>query len=161
VHGSGTLVRWLLANELVDELMLLIVPVILGQGTRLFPQAGPDIALELLETRTDSKGVTIQSYRPKGRPQYPPTPKPLTATPQSRDSTEDDRHDAAPGFRDRRQAQLGHPGRDGCDRRVQRPASGRGARGLRRRLGSPDAATVIDNRVDQRGPGGPWPRQPI
>jgi dihydrofolate reductase len=70
VHGSGTLVRWLLANNLVDELTLLIVPVILGQGTRLFPDTGPDMALELVESRADSKGVMIQVYRPAGRPQY-------------------------------------------------------------------------------------------
>jgi dihydrofolate reductase len=70
VHGSGTLVRWLLENDLVDEITLLIIPVILGQGTRLFPDAGPDIALDLVESRTDSKGVTIQVYRPGGRPRY-------------------------------------------------------------------------------------------
>jgi dihydrofolate reductase len=70
VHGSGNLIRWLLANELVDEMTLLVVPVILGQGTRLFPEAGPDIALELVESRADSKGVTIQFYRPAGRPRY-------------------------------------------------------------------------------------------
>ena len=70
VHGSGTLIRWLLANDLVDEVTLLVVPVVLGQGTRLFPAAGPDMALDLLESRADSKGVMIQVYRPAGRPQY-------------------------------------------------------------------------------------------
>jgi dihydrofolate reductase len=70
VHGSGTLIRWLLGNDLVDEITLLIVPVVLGQGTRLFPATGPDIALDLIESRADSKGVTIQVYRPAGRPQY-------------------------------------------------------------------------------------------
>jgi dihydrofolate reductase len=70
VHGSGTLVRWLLANGLVDELTLLIIPVVLGQGMRLFPADGPDIALDLIETRADSKGVMIQVYRPAGRPRY-------------------------------------------------------------------------------------------
>jgi dihydrofolate reductase len=70
VHGSGTLIRWLLDNQLVDEITLLIVPVILGQGTRLFPATGPDIALDLAESRADSKGVMIQVYRPAGRPQY-------------------------------------------------------------------------------------------
>ena len=70
VHGSGTLVRWLLENDLVDEITLLIVPVVLGQGTRLFPGTGPDMALDLVESRADSKGVTIQVYRPAGRPQY-------------------------------------------------------------------------------------------
>jgi len=44
--------------------------VVLGQGTRLFPDAGPDIALDLVDSRADSKGVTIQVYRPGGRPQY-------------------------------------------------------------------------------------------
>jgi hypothetical protein len=41
--------------------------VILGQGTRLFPDSGPDIALDLVDSRVDSKGVTIQVYRPAGR----------------------------------------------------------------------------------------------
>jgi dihydrofolate reductase len=70
VHGSGALTRWLLDNDLVDEMNLLIVPVVLGQGARLFPDAGPDIALDLVDSRADSKGVTIQVYRPNGRPQY-------------------------------------------------------------------------------------------
>jgi dihydrofolate reductase len=72
VHGSGALIRWLLDHDLVDEMQLLIVPVVVGQGTRLFPDAGPDIALELVDSRVDSKGVTIQVYRPAGRPQYAP-----------------------------------------------------------------------------------------
>src|SRR5215207_492178 len=70
VHGSGALIRWLLDNSFVDEMTLLIVPVVLGQGTRLFPDAGPDIALDLVDSRADSKGVTIQVYRPAGRGQY-------------------------------------------------------------------------------------------
>jgi dihydrofolate reductase len=70
VHGSGALVRWLLENELVDEIVLLIYPVVIGQGTRLFPDAGPDIALELLDSRAVRNGITIQVYRPTGRPQY-------------------------------------------------------------------------------------------
>ena len=70
VHGSGALTRWLLANDLVDEMNLLIVPVVVGQGTRLFPDSGPDIALDLVESRTFPKGITIQVYRPAGRPQY-------------------------------------------------------------------------------------------
>jgi len=72
VHGSGALIRWLLANDLVDEMNLLIVPVVVGQGARLFPDTGPDIALELVDSRADSKGVTIQVYRPAGRPHYAP-----------------------------------------------------------------------------------------
>ena len=70
VHGSGALIRWLLDNDLVDEIQLLIVPVVLGQGRRLFPDAGPDIALDLVDSRADSKGATIQVYRPTGRPRF-------------------------------------------------------------------------------------------
>ncbi|QWF85058.1 dihydrofolate reductase family protein [Amycolatopsis sp. CA-230715] len=72
VHGSGTLIRWLLENGLVDEMTLLVVPVILGQGTRLFPETGPDLALDLIDSRVDSKGVTTQVFRPAGRPRYAP-----------------------------------------------------------------------------------------
>jgi dihydrofolate reductase len=70
VHGSGKLVRWLFANHLVDEITLLTYPVVIGQGTRLFPDTGPDTALELVDTRSTPKGVAIQVYRPAGRPQY-------------------------------------------------------------------------------------------
>jgi dihydrofolate reductase len=75
VHGSGNLIRWLLDKQLVDEITLLVCPVVVGQGTRLFPATGPDIALDLVDSRTTPKGVTIQVYRPTGRPQY------ATATP--------------------------------------------------------------------------------
>jgi hypothetical protein len=57
-------------RDLVDEMNLLIVPVVVGQGTRLFPDTGPDIALDLVESRAFPKGITIQVYRPAGRPQY-------------------------------------------------------------------------------------------
>ena len=70
VVGSLSLVRWLLDNDLVDEITLLTYPVVVGQGTRLFPDTGPDLALELVELRTTPSGVTIQVYRTAGRPQY-------------------------------------------------------------------------------------------
>jgi dihydrofolate reductase len=70
VHGSGALIRWLLDNDLVDEMILLTYPVVVGQGTRLFPDTGPDTAFELLDSRATPSGVTIQVYRPAGRPQY-------------------------------------------------------------------------------------------
>lgn len=82
VHGSGALIRWLLANDLVDEMTLIVVPVVLGQGARLFPDAGPDLALDLLESRADSNGVTIQVF-PAGRPQYWPTETPDRSTTSS------------------------------------------------------------------------------
>ncbi|WP_298323494.1 dihydrofolate reductase family protein [Haloactinopolyspora sp.] len=70
VHGSGMLARWLLMNDLVDELTLLVAPVIVGQGERLFPDSGPDLALDLVETRAFPKGIVLQTYRPAGRPYY-------------------------------------------------------------------------------------------
>jgi dihydrofolate reductase len=79
VHGSGGLIRWLLDNQLVDEITLLTVPVVVGQGTRLFPDTGPDAALDLVDSRSTPKGVTIQVYRPTGRPRYETaTPTPST-----------------------------------------------------------------------------------
>jgi dihydrofolate reductase len=70
VHGSGALTRWLLENDLVDEMNLFTFPVVVGQGTRLFPDTGPDKALDLIDSRATPNGVTIQVYRPAGRPQY-------------------------------------------------------------------------------------------
>jgi dihydrofolate reductase len=58
VHGSRTLIRWLLDNGLVDEITLLAFPVTVGQGTRLFADTGPDRALELVESRATPSAVT-------------------------------------------------------------------------------------------------------
>ncbi|SDU72824.1 dihydrofolate reductase family protein [Jiangella alkaliphila] len=70
VHGSGALVRWLLDHRLVDEIALFTYPVVVGQGTRLFPDAGPDAALDLVDFRSFTNGITHHVYRPTGRPQY-------------------------------------------------------------------------------------------
>jgi dihydrofolate reductase len=70
VHGSGALTRWLLENDLVDEIHLLVCPVVVGQGTRLFPDTGPDMALDLVDSRAFPKGIAVHVYRPAGRPQY-------------------------------------------------------------------------------------------
>jgi dihydrofolate reductase len=67
VHGSGSLVRWLLDNHLVDEMTLPVCPVVVGQGTRLFSDSGPDIALDLVSLRAYPKGITIQVYWPGAR----------------------------------------------------------------------------------------------
>jgi dihydrofolate reductase len=91
VHGSGDLVRWLFDARLVDEITLLTYPVVVGQGTRLFPDAGPDTALDLVESRATANGVTLQLYRPTGRPRYatatssrPRPRRPLRYTPSVR-----------------------------------------------------------------------------
>jgi len=70
VHGSGALFRWLLDNDLVDEMTLFTFPVVVGQGTRLFPATGPDAALDLVEARSTPKDIAIQVYRSAGRPPY-------------------------------------------------------------------------------------------
>lgn len=70
VHGSGNLVRWLWDNQLVDEIMLFTYPVVVGQGRRLFPETGPDTALDLVDSRVFANGITMQVYRPTGRPEY-------------------------------------------------------------------------------------------
>jgi dihydrofolate reductase len=68
VHGSGILFRWLLDHDLVEEMNLFVFPV--GQGTRLFPDTGRDRALKLVESRATPSGITIQVYRPTGRPPH-------------------------------------------------------------------------------------------
>src|ERR1043165_6050456 len=70
VVGSGTLTQWLLEHDLIDEMNLLIIPIVVGQGARLFPNNGPDLALDLVESRAFPKGITLQVYRPAGRPRY-------------------------------------------------------------------------------------------
>lgn len=70
VHGSGALFRWLLDNHLIDEMNLFTFPVVVGQGTRLFPDTGPDAALGLVASRSTPSGVIVQIYRFAGRPRY-------------------------------------------------------------------------------------------
>jgi dihydrofolate reductase len=70
VHGSGALVRFLLDNDLVDRLNLVVFPVIVGAGRRLFADQGIATGLALDESRTTPSGVTISVYRPTGRPEF-------------------------------------------------------------------------------------------
>ena len=70
IWGSGTLIRSLLEAGLMDRVTLIVYPVIVGKGMRLFPENGPDLRLTLEESRTTPSGVAIQTYRPNGRPEY-------------------------------------------------------------------------------------------
>jgi dihydrofolate reductase len=64
VAGSGTLVRTLLENDLVDELRLMVFPTVLGRGKRLFPEGIDRLKLKLAESRqVGSDGVQVQIYR--------------------------------------------------------------------------------------------------
>lgn len=64
VHGSATLVQTLIQHDLVDSYRLLVYPVILGEGTRLFHE-GTTATLKLVKTQAFSSGVTALIYEPK------------------------------------------------------------------------------------------------
>lgn len=64
VSGSATVVRWLLAEQLVEELNLLVCPVLLGKGRRLFDETTPPVSLELVSSRAFGTGVLHSTYRP-------------------------------------------------------------------------------------------------
>ncbi len=70
VHGSGQLVRSLLELDLIDELRLIVFPVIVGAGRRLFADAGQATALRLVDSRTTPSGVAIHVYQPSGRAEF-------------------------------------------------------------------------------------------
>lgn len=65
-QGSAVLVRSLLAAGLVDELSLLVFPVILGHGKRWYGEDAKAAEWEMLSSRTSTTGVTMSRYRPKG-----------------------------------------------------------------------------------------------
>lgn len=64
ILGSGEMVRSLMPHGLIDEYMLLIHPLVLGSGQRLFPDGGAFTALQLVDARPTSTGVVIATYRP-------------------------------------------------------------------------------------------------
>ena len=64
VLGSGELVGSLMRAGLVDEYVLLIHPLVLGSGRRLFPDGGASTALRLVDTKTTTTGVVIATYQP-------------------------------------------------------------------------------------------------
>jgi dihydrofolate reductase len=64
IVGSGTLVRSLLRDGLLDELGLMIHPIVLGSGKRLFEEGGDQKVLELVDSKTFSTGVLNLTYRP-------------------------------------------------------------------------------------------------
>ena len=64
VLGSGELVRTLMRHNLVDKYVLMIHPLVLGSGRRLFPDGGPFATLRLTHSVTTTKGVVIATYEP-------------------------------------------------------------------------------------------------
>ena len=63
IMGSGELIGSLMAADLIDEYLLMIHPLVLGTGRRLFPE-GLQVSLRLTESVTTSSGVVIASYEP-------------------------------------------------------------------------------------------------
>ena len=70
IHGSARLAQSLLAAGLIDELRLVIAPVVVGNGRRLFPVGGAPAGLQLLRTETTPGGFVIHLYASAGLPQY-------------------------------------------------------------------------------------------
>jgi len=70
VHGSGDLAQTLMQHDLVDEYRLLTFPVVLGTGKRLFARGAKPLALNRVDSRTTSSGVSIDVYTPTGAPEY-------------------------------------------------------------------------------------------
>ena len=63
VHGSGDLIQSLMRENLIDEYRLMVFPIILGKGQRLFPE-GSEAKLRLVESKTFSSGVVVLTYGP-------------------------------------------------------------------------------------------------
>jgi dihydrofolate reductase len=70
VHGSGNLAQTLIAHDLVDEYRLVVFPVVLGTGKRLFGEGAVPAGLRLAGTSTTKAGVTTLTYEYAGRPEY-------------------------------------------------------------------------------------------
>ena len=66
ITGSGTLVRSLLRDGLLDELVLLVHPIVVGRGKRLFAEVGTQKGLKLVEAKTFTTGVLSLVYQPAG-----------------------------------------------------------------------------------------------
>ncbi|HEX8053106.1 MAG TPA: dihydrofolate reductase family protein [Thermoleophilaceae bacterium] len=64
VAGSRTLVHTLLEHGLVDELRLMVFPVVLGSGIRVFPESRDKLVMKLTDARTFDSGVQILTYEP-------------------------------------------------------------------------------------------------
>ncbi|MCZ8548446.1 dihydrofolate reductase family protein [Mesorhizobium qingshengii] len=66
IQGSGNLIQTLLANGLIDEIRLMIFPLLLGKGKRLFGDAAMPAAFKLVKSRTSSTGVIMATYERSG-----------------------------------------------------------------------------------------------
>jgi dihydrofolate reductase len=74
ILGSGELIRSLLSHDLIDEIHLLIHPLVLGSGRRLFGGDGDLARFELTDSQASTTGVILATYRPTSEPPKPQTP---------------------------------------------------------------------------------------
>ena len=70
VHGSARLAQSLLAAGLIDELRLVVAPVVVGHGRRLFPDGGAPAGLRLISSETTPAGLALQTYEWAGLLDY-------------------------------------------------------------------------------------------
>jgi dihydrofolate reductase len=70
IHGSGALIRSLLDEGIIDEFRIMVFPVYLGKGTRLFPQDGEPTAYRLTDSTTTVSGIAIHTLRPAGAARF-------------------------------------------------------------------------------------------
>ena len=70
IHGSAELAQSLLAAGLVDTLRLVIAPVVIGTGRRLFPVGGAPAGLRITQHRVTGAGLAVLSYESAGLPEY-------------------------------------------------------------------------------------------
>ncbi|MBF8184573.1 dihydrofolate reductase family protein [Nonomuraea sp. K274] len=80
IFGSATLVRWLLREQLIDELRLVTYPVVAGKGARLFDESVDTTVLRLTGSQTFSSGVLAVTYEPTGEGLIDPAPARRAAT---------------------------------------------------------------------------------
>lgn len=67
VMGSGELIRSLMPHDLIDEYLLLVYPLVLGAGRRMFPDGAPPTSLRLVDSTVSTTGVLIATYQPSTR----------------------------------------------------------------------------------------------
>jgi hypothetical protein len=93
MSGSVSVVRQLLAARLLDELHLLVHPIAVRKGMRLFDEGEPPIPLTLISSQAFKTGVLNLVYAPPGRPSTPAirTPKSTCSSPNSRTRANDQR----------------------------------------------------------------------
>lgn len=70
IHGSARLAHSLLGHGLIDEMRLVVAPVVVGQGRKLFPEGGSPLGFKLASHATTPSGLAIHIYEPAGAPQY-------------------------------------------------------------------------------------------